>query len=126
MRLVRPLLLALVFSTPAALAAPAKTPTPAKPVAAPAPARAQRVNVTVTAKGFVVDAPKVKAGQPVTLVVTRQVERTCATDIVLKDYGISQPLPLGKPVEVTFTPARAGKVHYACAMDMIAGELVAE
>lgn len=99
-----------------------KTPTAALvKFAAPAPVR---VEVAVTADGFVVEkAPPLKVGGPVTLVVTRKVEKTCATDIVLKEFGLSVPLPLSKPVEVTFVPKQAGKVHFACAMDMVAGEL---
>ena len=31
-----------------------------------------------------------------------------------------------KPVSVTFTPTAPGPIRYACAMDMVAGELVAE
>jgi len=86
----------------------------------------QVIEMSVTSEGFVPAEMKVKAGRPVTLAVTRKVERTCATDIVVKDFGISKPLPLNEPVEVTFTPAKPGKIRFACAMDMIAGELVAE
>lgn len=87
-------------------------------------AAATRVEVAVTGEGFVVEnPPTLKVGQPVTLVVTRSTEKTCATDIVLAEFGISQPLPLNKPVEVTFTPKKAGPVRFACAMDMIAGSL---
>ena len=35
-------------------------------------------------------------------------------------------LPLSKPVEVTFVPTKAGKVHFACAMDMVSGDLQVE
>jgi plastocyanin domain-containing protein len=104
--------------------------------AAPAPDSPQRPAVTgnheqvielsVTADGFVPAAFKVRAGQPVKLVVTRKVERTCATDIVIKDLKISAPLPMNKPVELTFTPAKPGKIRFACAMDMIAGEITVE
>lgn len=94
--------------------------------AAPAPAREQRVNLTVTKKGFEPASVRVQAGRPVRLVVTRTAERTCATEIVLKDYGIKQALPLNKAVEVRFTPKKAGSIRYACAMDMIAGNLVVE
>lgn len=86
-----------------------------------------RLDVTVTNDGFIVADPKtLKAGQPVTLVVTRKTEQTCATDIVLKDFGIKQALPLDKPVEVSFTPTKAGTVRFACAMDMITGTLKVE
>jgi plastocyanin domain-containing protein len=80
----------------------------------------------VTSDGFVPARAKVKVGQPVTLRVTRKVDRTCATDIVIKDYDINKPLPNGQTVEVTFTPAKAGSIRFACPMDMISGELIAE
>jgi plastocyanin domain-containing protein len=91
-----------------------------------APTSSQRISIAVTSDGFVPSGARVKAGQPVTLVVTRQVERTCATEIVIKEYAVNQPVPQGQPVEVTFTPAKPGPIRYACAMDMIAGELIAE
>jgi plastocyanin domain-containing protein len=87
---------------------------------------AQRVQIAVTADGFVPELTKIKVDEPVTLLVTRTVERTCATEIVIKEYGINKPLPLNETVEVTFTPKKPGKIRFACAMDMIAGELVAE
>ena len=58
--------------------------------------------------------------------VTRQVERTCATEIVIKDQGINEKLPLGQPVTVAFTPKKSGSIRYACGMDMISGVLVVE
>jgi plastocyanin domain-containing protein len=88
----------------------------------------QVVTIDVTGAGFV-PAPvkvKVKANQPVKLVVTRKTDRTCATEIVIKDYGINKPLPLNQPVEIRFTPTKPGKVRYACAMDMIAGVIIVE
>ncbi len=95
-------------------------------IAAPVP-KGVRLDVSVTKDGFVVANPApLKAGQPVTLVVTRKVTKTCATDIVLKEFGISQPIPLDKAVEVTFTPKKPGKVHFACAMDMVSGDLKVE
>ena len=85
-----------------------------------------RIAIEVTSDGFVPSHARVHVGQPVTLVVTRKLERTCATDIVVKDYGVNQPLPQNQPVEVTFTPTTPGPIRYACAMNMVAGELVAE
>ena len=86
----------------------------------------QVVTIEVTGEGFVPARVKVKANQPVKLVVTRKSDRTCATEIVIKDFGINKPLPLNQPVEITFTPTKPGKVRYACAMDMIAGVIVVE
>ncbi len=90
------------------------------------PVAAQVVAIDVTGEGFVPARAAVKAGQPVKLVVTRKTDRTCATEIVLKQYGISRSLPLNQAVEVTFTPAKAGPIRYACGMDMVAGTLTAE
>jgi len=88
--------------------------------------KAQVLEISVTSEGFVPSEARVKLGQPVKLLVTRRTARTCATDIVIKDFGVDTPLPLGVPVEVTFTPTRVGRVRYACAMDMLAGVLVVE
>ena len=94
--------------------------------AAPAAKREQRIVITVTDNGFEPASVHLKAGRPVRLVVTRTVERTCVTDIVVAAYGIKKPLPLNKPVEVRFTPRKLGTIRYACAMDMIAGSLIVE
>jgi plastocyanin domain-containing protein len=113
-----------IFAVLTLAAAFAVLPTPS--AAAPAPARERHVNLTVTKKGFEPASVRLKAGQPVRLTVTRRVERTCATEIVIKDYAINQPLPLNKTVEVRFTPRKSGAIRYACGMDMIAGSLVVE
>jgi plastocyanin domain-containing protein len=84
------------------------------------------ISMAVTVDGFVPSKTRVKVGEPVTLVVTRKIERTCATDIVIKEFGVNSALPRDKPVEVTFTPTKAGPIHYSCAMGMVFGELVAE
>jgi plastocyanin domain-containing protein len=86
----------------------------------------QHIAISVTEDGFVASGSKIKVGEPVTLVVTRKVDRTCATDIVIKDYGVKQALPKDEAVTLTFTPTKPGPIRYACAMDMVAGELVAE
>jgi plastocyanin domain-containing protein len=86
----------------------------------------QVFTIEVTQEGFVPAEIKARAGKPVKLVVTRKVDRTCATEIVIKDFGINKPLPLNQPVEVTFTPSKAGKYRFACGMDMIAGVILVE
>ncbi|MBU8900589.1 hypothetical protein DRW03_13525 [Corallococcus sp. H22C18031201] len=93
-----------------------------KPAAAPASKNGMHtVELTVTPKGFEPANVKVKAGQPVRLVVTRKTDKTCATEIVVADLGINQPLPLDTPVTVEFTPSESGTLRYACAMDHISG-----
>lgn len=87
---------------------------------------AQVVEITVTGKGFEPSVVTVKSGRPVKLVVTRKTERTCATEIVLKDFGVNQPLPYEKPVTVVVNPKRPGQYRFSCGMDMIAGVLKVE
>jgi len=81
----------------------------------------QTVQMKVTDKGFEPATVTVKKGEPVTLVITRTTDATCATDIVIDDYGIKTALPLNKPVTVTFTPKKAGDLAYGCAMGKMIG-----
>ena len=84
-----------------------------------------RVAVEVTQGGFVPREIPAKVGQPITLVVTRRTELTCAKQIVFAELGVEKELPMNQPVEVTVTPTRIGDLRFACGMDMIAGRLVA-
>jgi plastocyanin domain-containing protein len=83
-----------------------------------------RIAITVTENGFEPATITVPAGKPVTLVVTRTTTKTCATELVMAAEGINQPLPLGQPVEITFTPDKPGELDYACAMDMYTGKII--
>src|SRR5438046_2127686 len=81
------------------------------------------IEMTVTKEGFVPAAVNVRKGEALRLVVTRKVERTCATEIVVQGYGIQKDLPLNQPVAIEFTPTNSGTVRYACSMGMIGGKL---
>ena len=93
--------------------------------AAPAHAdKARRIDITVTNKGFEPGQVKVKKGEPLVLVFTRKVKRTCAKDVVIKvndKKTITRELPLDTPVEIAVTFPKSGKLTYACSMDMISG-----
>ena len=79
------------------------------------------IEMKVTENGFEPSKVKVKKGEKVRFVITRLTDRTCATEIVVKDHGINQPLPLNKAVTVEFTPTKSGEVKYACGMGHITG-----
>ena len=87
-------------------------------------AREQRLRISVTEKGFVPAVVMVQAGRPVTLLVTRRTERTCATAFVLKARGIDAKLPLGRTVSIRLSPERPGELTYSCPMDMYHGRIV--
>ncbi len=95
----------------------------ATPASAARP-KEQRVFVSVTAKGFEPANIPVKAGKPIVLVVTRKTDRTCATEVVMKSPAINVPLPLNKPVEIKLAAQKPGTLRFACAMDMITGQIV--
>lgn len=88
-----------------------------------APAPGEPVRITVTKNGYEPWRVEAKAGVPLTLVVTRTTEETCATEVVLPEYGIDRKLPLNEPVTITFTPTRTGTLRYACAMKMFQGQI---
>ncbi len=86
-----------------------------------APREGEPVRITVTKNGYEPFEVKATAGKPLTLVVTRTTDETCATEIVIPEANVSQDLPLGRPVTVTFTPQRTGELRYSCAMRMFQG-----
>ena len=86
----------------------------------------ERVSVEVTQEGFVPKEIPAKAGQAITLVVTRKTDLTCAKQIVFADLGVQKELPLNQAVEVTVTPTKPGDLRFACSMDMVAGKLVVQ
>lgn len=84
----------------------------------------RRVAVSVTEQGFEPSRIEARAGEMLTLVVTRRTEATCATEIVVGQSNIRKDLPLNEPVTVAFVPAAAGEIRFACAMGMYGGTIV--
>ena len=113
--------------------APAPEKAAEAPVATPSPApgtttetAASVVEMTVDGAGFHPDRIAARAGQPITLAITRTTDETCGTEIVIPSQGINTKLPLNQRVEVTLTPAATGDLAFACAMDMLKGTIVVE
>jgi plastocyanin domain-containing protein len=99
-------------------------PEPSGGQAAPAASAGRTVKITVTAKGFEPSPIEVEKGKPLTLLVTRKTDDTCAKDLIIPDHSIKRELPLDKEVAISFTPDRAGELTYGCSMDrMVAGVL---
>ena len=87
-------------------------------------AKGRTVEVTVTKDGFVPAEIPAKKGEVLNLVVTRKVEKTCATELVQKEQGVFAPLPLDKPVTVTLRTPKDGPLKFSCAHGHIAGSIV--
>jgi len=68
---------------------------------------------------------EVVVGNPVTLRFLRRDPSPCAEKVLFDQDGLSADLPVGKPVELTITPKRAGEIQFTCQMQMYRGTLVA-
>ena len=83
----------------------------------------------MTEMGFEPDSITVAANTPVTLVFTRKTDATCTKSVVVTlDDGkkIVRDLPLDKSVEIAATFPKAGKLGYACSMNMTKGTIVVQ
>jgi hypothetical protein len=123
---------ALLLATPALAAEPGAAPGAGAAAAAqPKPsygkkAKGRKVEVAVTKDGFVPAQIPAKKGEVLNLVVTRKVERTCATELVQKEQGVYAPLPLEKPVTVTLKAPQDGQLRFSCAHGHIAASIVTQ
>ncbi len=84
----------------------------------------QTVPLQVTEKGFEPSEIKVKPGTHVILKVIRKTDKTCATQIVIKEKKIKTELPINKEVLVDVGVLQKGDIRFACGMDMLSGHLI--
>ena len=84
------------------------------------------IKVVVSDQGFEPAKIQVKRGQDVTLVVTRETDMTCATEIVVASKGIQKELPLHQPVRVPLGKVESDSTRFACGMDMVEGYVLAQ
>lgn len=81
----------------------------------------QKVNVTVTNKGFEPSQIKTLQGIEVELEVIRKTNETCATEIIIPSKNIKKELPLNKTVNIKLGKLKKGEITFSCGMDMISG-----
>jgi plastocyanin domain-containing protein len=102
---------------------------PPKETAAVTAKKGEKVEISVTDKGFEPDKVTVKKGEAVELVFTRTTDKTCIKEVVL-DTGaakkIQRALPLNKPVTIKTKFAKAGSLSYACNMNMFSGTVTVQ
>lgn len=82
--------------------------------------------IVVTDAGFEPKVTEVRKGEPVTLVVTRKSDHTCATEMRFAALDTSYDLPLNQTVRITLPANRGDTLRYACGMDMFNGMVVAK
>lgn len=86
----------------------------------------QTATVKVTESGYEPSAITLKGGVPAKITFKRTTDKTCGTEIVLPALKVSKPLPLNKPVVVSFTPKKGQTVAFTCGMNMLKGKVVAK
>nr|BDT29408.1 cupredoxin domain-containing protein [Bacteriovorax sp. HI3] len=88
---------------------------------------AKEYKMQVTEKGYEPSTLKVKAGESVTLKITRKTNATCAREITVPSQKLKVDLPLDKEVTVKVAALQKGEIKFGCAMDMmIGGVMIAE
>ena len=85
-----------------------------------------RFELAVTDTGFAPATISVPAGKPVTLVVTRKTDQTCAKEIVFPEQQIRKPLPLNEAVEIALPASPKGEIEYVCGMSMLSGKVLVQ
>lgn len=79
--------------------------------------------LTVSEQGFAPLRVEARRGEPLTLLVTRTSEASCAKEILIPALGIRDSLPLRREVRLRFTPERRGELRYTCCDDMAGGTI---
>ncbi len=90
-------------------------------VLAPAASAERVIEVDVTPDGFEPKHFLVQSGESLTFLVTRRVEHTCVTSVVLSldvDSRIERELPLDEPVPITVRFEAPGELGMSCPMNM--------
>ena len=88
--------------------------------------QAQTIDIQVTENGFQPNNIEVSADVPVTLKITRTTDKTCATEILIKDKKINQKLPLNKTVVVELGKIKKGDLNFSCGMNMDKGKIISK
>jgi plastocyanin domain-containing protein len=92
--------------------------------AGPAPVATGPVAITVDADGFKPSAVTFKKGSPGTLVFTRTVDDTCATEVVFPQLDIKKDLPKNTPVTIDVPTDKEQKLTFQCGMGMYKSSVV--
>ncbi len=79
----------------------------------------------MTEAGFVPGRIPAKKGVPLILAITRTTDKTCAKEIIFAGQDAQTELPLGKTVQVNYTPKASGEIRFGCSMGMMISGVLA-
>jgi plastocyanin domain-containing protein len=96
------------------------------PLTARARPRVQKLTVKITERGFEAVSLTLRRGVQPRVTFPRTTERTCAKEVVLRDFGIKRDLPLNRPVVITLTPNTKGEFRLTCGLNMMRFKLIVQ
>jgi len=88
--------------------------------------RVQKFTVKITEGGFEPVSLRLRRGVQARITFLRTTDRTCATEVMIRDFGIKRDLPLNQPVVITLTPNQKGEFSFTCGMNMMRGKLIVQ
>ncbi|OGY49550.1 MAG: hypothetical protein A3B89_01715 [Candidatus Buchananbacteria bacterium RIFCSPHIGHO2_02_FULL_40_13] len=83
----------------------------------------QIIRMTQGANGYSPNVFTIKKGQPVKWIITSTDPFTCASSIMIREYGLSRGLKKGENI-IEFTPTKAGEIKFSCTMGMYTGKFI--
>ena len=86
----------------------------------------QTARVMVSEKGYEPARVTLRAGVPARITFVRTTNATCGTEVTIPSLSLRRALPLNQPVDVEFTPQKAGDVDFVCGMGMLKGTIVVQ
>ena len=86
--------------------------------------KTQTARVLISEQGYSRTTIRLRRGVPARITFLRTTDATCATEVVIADFGIRRSLPLNQAVAVAFTPKKSGEIGFACGMNMMHGKLI--
>ncbi len=87
-------------------------------------ASVQTARIVVGEKGYEPPRVTLRAGVLTRLTFVRTTDKTCGTEVVFPSLNLKRALPLNKPVDIEFTPAKTGDIAFACGMNMLHGTVI--
>ena len=87
--------------------------------------RFPEIAIHVTTDGFVPQHATAPRGQPVTLVITRDTDQTCATQMTVQGIDGTWDLPLHRAVHIDVPQGVSDTLRYVCGMGMERGDVIA-
>ena len=71
--------------------------------------KTQTARVLISEQGYSRTTIRLRRGVPARITFLRTTDATCATEVVISDFGIRRSLPLNQSVTVNFTPKKSAK-----------------